>query len=110
MQECAAQKLHGERLGWNDRIPLRLSLQRVAFTLIDRDGGDRSWISTLPLRKGVFSHAVPVQQSWETIVAFDAARLVIDSVFLVALQREFLFGSPRPHPHGRILHCHGIFE
>src|SRR5205085_8624981 len=46
-----------------------------------------------------------MQQPRETIVAFDAARLGIDSVLLVALLREFLFESPRPHPHSRILDC-----
>src|SRR5262245_28060724 len=91
-------------------IALRLLLQRVALTLIDRDGAYRSRINTCSLRKGLFSHAVSMQQPWETVVSFDAARLVIYSVFLVVLQREFLFGGPRPRPHRRIFDCHGILK
>src|SRR5262249_54245643 len=74
------------------------------------DGADCSWINTLPLRKSAFSHPVPLQQSRETVVAFDAARLGINSVFFVVLQSEFLFGGPWPHPHSRIIDCHGIFK
>src|SRR5215470_15930523 len=51
-----------------------------------------------------------MQQSRETVVSLDAARLIIYSVFLVVLQREFLLGSPWPHPHGRIIDCYGIFK
>src|SRR5207248_1108582 len=47
-------------------------------------------------------HAPSMQQPRETIVAFDAARLGIDSVLLAALHREFFFESPRPRPYGRI--------
>src|SRR5690349_17554209 len=105
-------KCHGERsvmgaLGWNARVALQL-LQWVAFTLIDRDGGDRSGIDTQSLRKRLIFNAVSMQQSGQTIVSFDAARLGIDSVFLVALQGEFLFGGPRPHPHCRIFDGDGI--
>src|SRR5262249_11618898 len=89
---------------------MRPLLQRVALTLVDRDGTYRSWINTLSLGKRDFSHAVSLQQPWQTIVSFDAARLGIYSVFLVVLQREFLFGSPRPHPHRRIIDCYGIFK
>src|SRR6267142_1106840 len=85
-------------------------LQRIAFTLIDRDGADRSWINTQSFRKGVFAHSVSLQQPWETVVSFDAARLGIYSVFFVVLQSEFLFGGPRPHPHSRIIDCYGIVK
>src|SRR3981081_4033937 len=51
-----------------------------------------------------------MKQPGETIVSFDAARLGIYSVFLVVLQDEFLFGSPRPHPHCRILDRYGIVK
>ena len=44
------------------------------------------------------------------IVAFDAARLVVEPVVLVALPRELLLGSPGPGPHRRIFDRHGIFE
>src|SRR5262249_11881695 len=64
-------------------------LQGIALTFIDRDGADRSWIRTSSPRKAIFSHAVSMQQPWKTVISFDAARLGIDSVFLVALQSEF---------------------
>src|SRR5439155_19383919 len=60
------------------------------------------WIGTASLRKGGVFHAPSMQQPRETIVAFDAARLGIDSVLLAALHREFFFESPRPRPYGRI--------
>ena len=44
------------------------------------------------------------------IVSFDAARLGIDPVLLVALPRELLLHGPRPRPHRRILDGHHIFE
>src|SRR5438477_13183542 len=67
-------------------------------------------IGTASLRKGGVFHAPSMQQPRETIVAFDAARLGIESVLLVALLREFLFESPWPRPHGRILDCDLVGE
>src|SRR5438876_4462201 len=43
-----------------------------------------------------------MQQPWETIVAFDAARLGINSVLLLALPRELLPDGPRTRPHRRV--------
>src|SRR5260370_4801471 len=43
-----------------------------------------------------------MQQPRETKVAFEAARLGIQSVLLVALSGELLLDGPRPRPHGRI--------
>src|SRR5260370_35200141 len=43
-----------------------------------------------------------MQQPRETKVAFEAARLGIQSVLLVALPGELLLDGPRPRPHGRI--------
>src|SRR6266550_349418 len=91
-------------------IAVSLLLQRIAFTLIDRDRAYGSWINTESLRKGVFSHPVSLQQPRETVVSFDAARLGIYSVFLVVLQSEFLFGGPWPRPHSRIIDCYGIVK
>src|SRR5262249_3403797 len=51
-----------------------------------------------------------MKQAWKTKVSFDAARLGIDSVFLVALENEFLFGGPGPHPHGRVFDGHRIVK
>src|SRR5262249_54466268 len=44
------------------------------------------------------------------IVSFDAARLVIYSVFPLVLSGELLLDGPRPRPHRRILDRDGIFE
>jgi len=60
---------------------------------------DRDRVPALKARR----HAPSMQQPRQTIVAFNAARLGIESVLLVALLREFLFESPWPRPHGRIL-------
>src|SRR5438105_14826180 len=43
-----------------------------------------------------------MQQPWETEVAFEAARLGINSVLLVALPAELLLDGPGLGPHGRI--------
>ena len=55
----------------------------------------------LVLRKGDVFHVPPMQQPRETKVAFEAARLGIQSVLLVALFGELLLDGPRPRPHGR---------
>jgi len=93
-------------------LPGGFSLQRVgprssltAMVLMVRGSTPR------PLRKGELFHAVSMQQSRETIVSLDAARLGIYPVFpRCVLQNEFLLGGPRPHPHCRILGRHGIFK
>src|SRR5262245_22756939 len=46
-----------------------------------------------------------MQQPWQTIVAFEAARLGIEPVLFIALQGELLLDGPRTRPHGRILDC-----
>src|SRR5207245_178482 len=61
-----------------------------------------SRIVTSSLRKGALFHAPSMQQSRQAIVPFDAARLVINSVLIVALPGELLLGGPWPRPHGRI--------
>src|SRR5260370_14167939 len=43
-----------------------------------------------------------MQQPRETKVAFEAARLGIQSILLVALSAELLLDGPRPRPHSRI--------
>src|SRR5258708_19674974 len=67
-------------------------------------------IRTSSLRKGKLFHAPPVQQPWQAIVSFDAARLIINSVLLVALLIELLLDSPRLYPHGRVLDGDLVFE
>src|SRR5262249_42133967 len=59
-------------------------------------------IVTAPLRKGYVFRAPSMQQPRETVVAFEAARLGIQSVLLVALSAELLLDFPRLRPHGRI--------
>src|SRR5262249_37197894 len=54
------------------------------------------------LRKGAVFHAPSAQEPRQAIVSFDAARLVINSVLLVALPGELLLGRPGPGPRGRI--------
>src|SRR2546423_7695598 len=51
-----------------------------------------------------------MQQSGETIVSFDAARLGINSVLLVVLPDEILLGGPRACPHRRVFDRYSVFE
>src|SRR5262245_9477233 len=88
---------------------LQRVLQNLGICKIRRVVRGR-WIGTASLRKGGVFHAPSMQQPRETIVAFDAARLGIDTVLLVALLREFLFESPRPRPHSRIFDCDLVGE
>src|SRR5215471_18390649 len=65
---------------------------------------------TASLRKGeLFSTRSP-HQSRETIVSFDAARLVIKPVLLIALPGELLLDGPGLGPHRRIFDRHHVFE
>src|SRR5580704_14391387 len=61
-------------------------------------------------RKGEVCQARSTQQPREGIVSFVAARLVIDSVFLVALPGELLLHGPWTRPHGRIFDRDRVFE
>src|SRR5207245_9079770 len=67
-------------------------------------------IGTLSLRKGGLGHALSPHQPRGGIVSFDAARLIINSVLLLALLSELLLDRPRPRPHRRILDRDGVFE
>src|SRR5258705_8192034 len=51
-----------------------------------------------------------MQQPRQAIISFEAARLVINSVLLLALLGEFLLGGPRTRPHRRIFDRDGVFE
>src|SRR6266852_7850483 len=61
-----------------------------------------SRIGTSSLCEGAVFHAPSAQQPRQAIVPFDAARLVIHSVLLVALPGELLLGGPGFSPHRRI--------
>src|SRR5581483_1650015 len=86
-------------------------LQRIVF---DADeigsviGGP--WIRTLALSKGLFGHALSAHQTGGSVVSFDAARLVVNSVFRVALPGELLLHSPRASPDRGIFDGDHIFE
>src|SRR5262249_54296547 len=62
-----------------------------------------SRIGAASLREGAFFHAPSLQQPRQAVISLDAARLVIDSVFLLALSAKLLLDGPRPGPHRRIL-------
>src|SRR5712671_1289436 len=59
-------------------------------------------IGTSSLRKGGIFRAPSMQQPRQAIVAFKAARLDIESIFLIALLTELLLDCPRTRPHRRI--------
>src|ERR1700730_16681511 len=69
-----------------------------------------SRIGTSSLRKGEIFHPPSMQQPREAKVSFDAARLVIESVFLIALLGELFLDGPWPRPHGRIFDLDLVFE
>src|SRR5262245_58336529 len=68
----------------HDPIPTARLLQRIGFALVSRRTAYGSRINAESLRKLKVLHPVSVKQPWKTKVSFDAARLGIDSVFLVA--------------------------
>src|SRR5712671_224422 len=61
------------------------------------------WVGTSSLRKGGLFHARSTHQPRKGIISLDATRLVIDSIFLLALPGELPLDGPWPHPHGRIV-------
>src|SRR5713101_4491058 len=66
-------------------------LQRIPFNAHKIRGGVFCGrIRTSALRKGELFHPRSTHLPRKTIVSFDAARLVVDSVFLVALLGELL--------------------
>src|SRR5215470_1789794 len=65
---------------------------------------------TSAFRVGELFRARSPHQSRETIVSFDAARLVIKPVVLITLPGELLADGPRLSPHRRIFHGDDIFE
>src|SRR2546428_1172757 len=67
-------------------------------------------IRTSSFRKGALFYAPSTQQPREAIVSLDAARLVINSVVVVALLGELLLDRPRPRPHRRIFDRHRVLE
>src|SRR5262244_793650 len=82
--------------------PLSASLQWILLELDALDTITGSWVLTPSLRKSELFDPPSMQQSRETKVSLDAARLGVNSVLLIALAGELLLGGPRPCPHGRI--------
>src|SRR6478736_7222190 len=85
--------------------PLPLKLLQWIFFDAHEIRGDvfRCRVRTFSFRKVEFLRAQSVHQPRKTIVSFVAARLVIDSVLLLALLGEFLADGPWPGPHRWIL-------
>src|SRR5215470_5302803 len=98
-------------LWWRWRLFSSLLLQRIVFNAHEVGGvvlGRGVWATSLGI--GQLFHARSPQQPRMAIITFDAARLVVEPVVLVALPRELLLGGPWSGPHRRILDCHDIFE
>src|SRR5713101_1585909 len=67
-------------------------------------------IRALTLRTGAVFHARSTQQPREAIVSFNAARLIINPVLLIALLGELLLYGPGLSPHRRIFDGHDVLE
>ena len=59
-------------------------------------------IGTATLRKRKIFYSPSVEQTGKALIAFDAARLGVESVVFVTLSGELLLDGPGPGPHGRI--------
>src|SRR5690348_17658824 len=87
-------------------LPQRIILNGLYATHVV----DGSRIGPSSLGKGTLFHPPAVQQSRQAEVSLDAARLVINSVLLVALLGELLLDGPWTRPHGGIFDGHFVFE
>src|SRR5262249_44597006 len=67
-------------------------------------------VRTSTLRIGELFRARSPHQPREAIISFDAARLVIKPVLLIALPGELLLDGPGLRPHRRIFDRDDIFE
>src|SRR5215469_6990163 len=81
-----------------------LDADKIRRIILGRRVGAKS------LRKREILDTRRLQHRRKRIVAFDAARLVIDAVRLLALLGELLAHRPRPRPHGGVLDGHDILE
>src|SRR5579871_5368046 len=75
-----------------------LSLGRRKIRRVVRARG----IGTTTLRKRKVFDPASMEQTRKALIAFDAARLGVESVLFVTLSGEFLLHGPGPGPHGRI--------
>src|SRR6516165_11357032 len=86
-----------------------LLLQRIGF-LISRCIILGQRIGALAFRKLAVLLARRLHHGRESLVALDAARLVVDPVLGLALAGEILLDGPGAGPHGRILDGGDVFE
>src|SRR6266446_10584472 len=121
----------GEAIGWGNlsqlggrgqafggiSLPLPLrgevagSLQRIILGARNTRGAvSCGRVGASSLRKGELLHARTAYQPRKGIVSLVAARLVIDSVRLLALPDELLRDRPWLRPHGRIVNRDHVFE
>src|SRR4029453_851476 len=92
-------------------LPCSLLLERIVFNAHEIGCvvlGGRVWAA--PFRVGGLLHARSANKPWMAVVSFDAARLVIEPVVLVALLCELLLDGPGPGPHGRIFDRNDVFK
>src|SRR6266853_5846711 len=88
-----------------------VSLQRIILGARNARGAvSCRRVGTSSLRKGELLHARSTYQPRKGIVSLVAARLVIDSVRLLALPDELLRDRPWLRPHGRIVNRDHVFE
>src|SRR5262245_41127803 len=88
-----------------------VSLQRIVLGARNARGAvSCRRVGTSSLRKGELLHARSPQQPRMGIVSLVAARLVIDSVRVLALPDELLRDRPWLRPHGRIVDRDHVLE
>src|SRR2546423_14546852 len=92
-------------------LSFAMLLERILFDA-DKIGGVVfcGRVGAFSLCKGEVFHARRVHQACETIISFDAARLVINPVLLIILPGELLFYGPGPRSHRRIFDGDLVFE
>src|SRR3984893_6925155 len=93
------------------RVRGSASLQRIILSARNTRGAvSCRRVGTSSLCKGELLHARSTQQPRKGIVSLVAARLVINSVRLLALLDELLRDRPWRRPHGRLLDGDHVFE
>src|SRR6516162_3731647 len=88
--------------------PGLLEWTRIPHDSFDAVPGCR--IRTSSFCKCTLFDSPPVQQPWQAKISFIAARLVINSVLLIALPREVYLRGPGPSPDRGILDGDRVFE
>src|SRR5262249_8917310 len=68
------------------------------------------WIRTLPLRKGTGLYPRATQHPRQPKMCLDRARIIVNSVLLIALPDELLLHGPGLGPYRRVFDGHDVFE